>query len=99
MAVNAFELPGLDIKIPLVSGELNLSADEQREIENLFSNHGDEALLSQMTAPISGGSPDDSEAPAPSPPGEARDLGVSNPLIKRLDAPAPSPPGEAQKPG
>jgi len=51
MAVNAFDLPGLEIKMPLLAGELNLNADEQQEIENLFSDHNDENPLSQMNAP------------------------------------------------
>jgi hypothetical protein len=51
MAVNAFDLPGLEIKMPLLVGELNLNADEQQEIENLFSDHSDEDPLSQMDAP------------------------------------------------
>src|SRR5665213_1185984 len=65
MAANAFELPGLDLKMPLLAGELNLSARDQSEIESLFSNHGDEELLSQMTASVPNDSPGESAAPAP----------------------------------
>jgi hypothetical protein len=62
MAVNAFDLPGLDIKMPLLVGELNLNAREQQEIESLFSNHGDEDVLSEMTVPVAGDSPGESAA-------------------------------------
>jgi hypothetical protein len=50
MADNAFNLPGFDDKMPFLASALHLNANEQQEIETLFSNHDDENLLSQTTA-------------------------------------------------
>jgi hypothetical protein len=50
MANKAFNLKGLHYKMPLLAGELNLKPGELQEVKNLFSDHGDEKLLSQMAA-------------------------------------------------
>jgi hypothetical protein len=48
MVGQAFNLKGLHYKMPLLAGELTLTASELLEVKNLFSDHGDEKLLSQM---------------------------------------------------
>jgi hypothetical protein len=62
MADNAFKLEGLQSKLPLMADELHLNASDLQEVDNLFSDHGDEKLLSQMaTSPgIRGSSQDES---------------------------------------
>jgi len=58
---HAFKMTGFKAKLPLLALELNLSAADQQEVKNLFSDHGDEELLSRMaTSPgIKGSSQDE----------------------------------------
>jgi len=48
MENHAFKMEGLKAKMPILAEELRLTASDQQEVKNLFSDHSDEALLSRV---------------------------------------------------